>query len=723
MAEHKYSKKLKEEWFLERNKGLEIESVHPGSPKKFWWKCDAQDDHIWLSEMRGRAKKGHGCPYCEGRLPDRTNNLQVHFPEIAKDWHPLLNNNLEPINFLPKSSKKVWWKCSENSAHAWEAKIANRTILGHGCPECSFIDRRPKAKRDVKNYNLATEKPDLIYDWDPDLNNGLQPEQFLPNSTKEITWRCRRNAAHVWKKKIINRYKKDAGCPFCRDETKLLKFVKPELLLEWSSKNDDQINPELLNAGSNSKFWWKCPKGEDHEWQAALAHRVKRGQGCPFCSGHRPSKTDNFEFHFPDIANEWHPDKNGKNHPNKFRSKSGQVVWWQCKKDITHEWQTSIKNRVNGDGCPYCSNHKINTDNNLTAMRPDIAAEWHLEKNTHLNIDEVGPGSGRKAWWQCKMDPSHVWETTIEKRVGNAYFSGSGCPFCSTQTSQPEIRIYTELLGVYGQENVTWRHKIDGVEVDVFLKSHNVAVEFDGYYWHQDKIEKDKSKNEFLRSKGVDCFRVRQTPLTKLSDLDIEMDGNNVSLNLMQELVGKIEELAGGVSTIAASYIRSKEFCNDNEHCRLLSFLPAPPPELSLAADTFLASQWHPEKNGALRPENFKPHSNKRVWWKCPAASDHEWEQIISARTRRPKCPFCTGQRPSKKYNLAHDYPELALEWNYEENAPLLPTDVTRGSSKKVSWLCAENRSHKWDATISNRTKGRGCPICAKLKRSTNSRK
>ena len=49
--------------------------------------------------------------------------------------------------------------------------------------------------------------------------------------------------------------------------------------------------------------------------------------------------------------------------------------------------------------------------------------------------------------------------------------------------------------------NVTWRHKIDGVEVDVFLKSHNVAVEFDGYYWHQDKIEKDKSKMSFYDQK------------------------------------------------------------------------------------------------------------------------------------------------------------------------------------------------------------------------------
>ena len=46
------------------------------------------------------------------------------------------------------------------------------------------------------------------------------------------------------------------------------------------------------------------------------------------------------------------------------------------------------------------------------------------------------------------------------------------------------------------------------------------------------------------------------------------------------------------------------------------------------------ASQWHREKNGALRPEQVTPNSNRRVWWRCSLG--HELSLIhISEPTRR----------------------------------------------------------------------------------------
>ena len=46
---------------------------------------------------------------------------------------------------------------------------------------------------------------------------------------------------------------------------------------------------------------------------------------------------------------------------------------------------------------------------------------------------------------------------------------------------------------------------------------------------------------------------------------------------------------------------------------------------LSLASQNpDLVNQWHPTKNGDLKPETVRPKSNKKVWWlgKC----GHEWE-------------------------------------------------------------------------------------------------
>ena len=31
-----------------------------------------------------------------------------------------------------------------------------------------------------------------------------------------------------------------------------------------------------------------------------------------------------------------------------------------------------------------------------------------------------------------------------------------------------------------------------------------------------------------------------------------------------------------------------------------------------------LSQEWHPKKNQKLKPENVRPGSDKKVWWKCP---------------------------------------------------------------------------------------------------------
>jgi len=60
----------------------------------------------------------------------------------------------------------------------------------------------------------------------------------------------------------------------------------------------------------------------------------------------------------------------------------------------------------------------------------------------------------------------------------------------------------------------------------------------------------------------------------------------------------------------------------------------------------------------------------------------------------------------SKKESLSVTHPELAAQadgWD--------PTTATFGSHTKAAWKC--ELGHRWTASISNRSKGRGCPVCA----------
>lgn len=54
-----------------------------------------------------------------------------------------------------------------------------------------------------------------------------------------------------------------------------------------------------------------------------------------------------------------------------------------------------------------------------------------------------------------------------------------------------------------------------------------------------------------------------------------------------------------------------------------------------------LAAQWHPTKNGDLRPSDVVAGTNKLIWWQCDKDSGHEWEAKANNRVAGSGCPDC----------------------------------------------------------------------------------
>ena len=123
-----------------------------------------------------------------------------------------------------------------------------------------------------------------------------------------------------------------------------------------------------------------------------------------------------------------------------------------------------------------------------------------------------------------------------------------------------------------------------------------------------------------------------------------------------------------------------------------------------------LMAEWDWEKNVDLDPTQLTVGSSKKAWWKC--SKGHKWEATIASRNSGHGCPYCSGQRALKGFNdLQTVNPDLAKEWNYEKNNPLTPADVTANNNRKVWWKC--QKGHEWQAMISDRNGGCGCPYCA----------
>ena len=63
------------------------------------------------------------------------------------------------------------------------------------------------------------------------------------------------------------------------------------------------------------------------------------------------------------------------------------------------------------------------------------------------------------------------------------------------------------------------------------------------------------------------------------------------------------------------------------------------------------------------------------------------------------------------KNDLATLYPEIVKEWDLQKKQGYSPDMVTAGSSETVWWKCS--LGHTWQAHVSSRTRGNGCPYCS----------
>jgi hypothetical protein len=203
-----------------------------------------------------------------------------------------------------------------------------------------------------------------------------------------------------------------------------LAALDPTLAKQWHRTRNGALTPRDVTLGSGRPVWWKCRKGPDHEWRAAVVHR-SGGTGCPFCAGRRVSVTRSFASEHPELVSEWHPTKNGGLTPHDVTPASNRRVVWRCPKGRDHEWRTTVSARNAGQGCPFCANVRVSVTNALGARFPEIAREWHPTKNGNLWPGEVTAGTPRRVWWRCVL--GHEWQATVGGRTGK----GAGCPYCA----------------------------------------------------------------------------------------------------------------------------------------------------------------------------------------------------------------------------------------------------------------------------------------------------
>jgi hypothetical protein len=243
---------------------------------------------------------------------------------------------------------------------------------------------------------------------------------------------------------------------------------------------------------SSQRVWWLCSQG--HEWQTAIKNRIGGQQGCPVCAGRKVVKgfNDLVTTH-PLIAAQWHPTKNLTVTPIMISAGSQQKYWWLG--NCGHEWKTTVASRVSGSDCRTCfyrnniQPHSVPTNgiDDLRSQHPELASQWSI-KNAPLQADQFKTHSHQRIVWECENN--HEWEAVISGRV-----RGSNCPTCSAQavTSKGERDVASFLSKLGLEVEMNNRQVLGGKsELDIFIPSLSIGVEYNGIYWHSEASGKDK---------------------------------------------------------------------------------------------------------------------------------------------------------------------------------------------------------------------------------------
>lgn len=474
---------------------------------------------------------------------------------------------------------------------------------------------------------------------------------------------------------------------------------------------------------------------------------------------------------YPELVNEWVEDMNLPLTPNTITCGSKKKVYWRCNKG--HVYDSSIKHRCNGHGCPICSNQKIVQGiNDLQTLNPILAREWDYELN-ESSPTQIGAGSKKKAWWRCSKH--HSWQAAIYDR----HVKKTVCPYCSGKriiigkndfmSNNPELliewdteknRIQPNQVHNKSSKKVWWicknghswcapvysrsngigcpecakesqtsfpeqaiyyyvkekfpfaesRAKIGSYEADILIPDIKVIIEYDGVFWHASKDEKDEIKNKYFQEKGYKVFRVREHGLNRLDNCEnIILCKDNNKYDALENAI---------ISLLLALGCIEIEVNIESAYSLILEKTLSIAKETSIAQNyPHLLSEWDYNKNGSLSPEYISSKSRRKVWWICPDCS-YSYKRVVYDRTVKGSfCPICTNKRDILHVgtnDFLTKYPELANEWDDELNLPLKPQDISVHSSQLVWWKC--KNGHKYQKSIPKRLNDGGCPYCRGLK-------
>ena len=626
------------------------------------------------------------------------------FPFLKKEF--LTNkNNIDPKLVPYRSQIKFFWKCKKG--HEFQVSPGNR--FTHLAPSSKIKTKKFSICPYCKNFKVSKDNnlkflyPKIANMWNY-KKNILKPEEVYSKSQIKFWWICSNN--HEFKKQVNLMVDQKGFCGGCgkKDGTfkrfltkdNSLGFKYPELAKEWHPTKNGKLKPKDIIAGGNKKYWWKCSKGFDHEYQQSIYDKAttKRNKsGCPFCAFKILCKTNTLAYMYPEVAAQWHPTKNGKLKPNKVTAHAQRIKpWWKCNKG--HEWQALVSSRtVMGTGCKKCtgigiSYMEIRIYTELLSIFRDILWSYKIKGyQSDLFIPQLKLAIEIDGFYWHK-DPKKV---NFDNKKSNFFRKNNIKLIRIRENGLPLLDPGMDINAYFINTKKIEIHKL----LDQILKIKGTRI-------FNKKFKDYKKQNSFVNNKLYRkiCSHLpspifENSLAYKRKDLEEEWDykKNYPLVPSMFKLGSQL--LVWWICKKKHSFqARIGNRCILKRNCPYCAGRYALP-KFNLKTEFPEVTKFWNYKLNKLKPENYTPVSGVFVWWNCPKG--HIYRRSIAHRTsssgsRNRICP-CETRHQNGSLFKPTVYPLLRDEFSKKNKKKL--EDYNFFSKEKVIWKCKNGHEYK----------------------------
>lgn len=397
----------------------------------------------------------------------------------------------------------------------------------------------------------------------------------------------------------------------------------PMLLKYWADERD----PNKIGRTSKKKIRFIC---ENNREIFISPHYISKLKDI-FLPFQKVKSENRIHILRPDIEKFYDKQKNTLPF-NKITTGMNIDLHFKCEKG--HYFSKKAKHLVGYStlNCMICAGRDLSYDNRLDIYDPLLLKEWDFHKNKETP-DMFPYNSNKKVWWKCENN--HSWKAAISERTGTRYKNkpATKCPYCYTfSKSRLELIIFSELHQFFS--HVTSGEKILDKEVDIFIKDLNLAIEYDGAYFHKNKYKKDKEKNNILEENGFSVLRIREKGLRRINPIDYIFNPEN---DIFEPIEYILKYILKHYNFNRKKEIEIRKYLNKKESTNLKFFN-------KILYRNKISKITCPVKISCYSDKNKLPihyygnGSGFKATWECPSCK-HNWQSRISQS--KIICPSC----------------------------------------------------------------------------------